>query len=152
MQLSGTGMEYSQFNDALACVWDDEKTKTKEFSDPIMELYREFAPVALCMVIARIALEFFHSNYFKVFLIASSAFLITSIVKKVFHDYNFLLECERMAIVIARRWPFLHVAGTIVGTLFFKEAPIVFIPMIASIGALTALTFRVKWLSAASDE
>lgn len=133
-------------------VWSNEPTEKTEHQKQdynlTLDLYREFSPATICLLTTRVAIKILRISYFELIFIGSAAFLATAIVRKIFQEYTLLSECERIATIITRRWPYLHVAVGVVATLFVNDLPFISIPLIAGVGVLSALAFRVKWLSA----
>jgi hypothetical protein len=138
-------------NGEVRNLWGEEPKESKAFSFEIPEVCREFFPPVLCLTITGIALNVFKNNYLVPLFIGCAAFLITSVVRKVFSDYTFFMKCEEFAGAIANDYPYLNAVSAVVTVLFTKDIPLLCIPLAAGIGTLTALTFRIRWLDTITD-
>lgn len=147
---------WNGWNDTQGYAWQMESyqkdfaTKQK-FQVSAFEIYQEFSPSALSVVLTKIARQIIGFSYFEVLFVCSAAFFLTTVVRKICKDYDVFIECERIALIITRRWPYLHIAVGAVSALFINHFPLLCVPLVAGVGVLTALTFRAKWLSAVTD-
>lgn len=97
-----------------------------------------------CAGLAKIAHKVSNLSFFEVIFIGSLTFVATAMMRKAFTDYTFCHKCERLALYVTRKVPFLKLLMIVVSCLFFHILPILSICMAVGLGILQGLTHEVN--------
>ncbi|MBS0656443.1 MAG: hypothetical protein JSR46_11755 [Verrucomicrobia bacterium] len=122
----------------------------KKYKEAAISAYQELSPAILSVIITKLVHKIFNVAFLEAPFISAVAFFLTLVVRNLCKEYPFIAKCEEIALEIVRRWPYIQVAAAIIAAATITYFPAIGVPMSVGVGVLVALTYRVRWLSAAA--